>query len=208
MQIKGRVQSKFAVVSDIVYEDIVFRNLTRYHDSHDDPAMAVRIEMLYGGGGVVVKPPAFLEDPAMGFKSTQEFFRAVMRQGMSQSHEVRDERLRAIKVAAGSDEAGTYSDPYGGFLVPGTFMPNRLSLQAEGDPTAGRTMGVPMSTPTVQIPARTDKTHTSSVSGGMKGRCGLPPGWTSSLDCGLGRTQGAAPPPLRYYPGSAPARGS
>ena len=53
MQIKGRVQSKFAVVSDIVYEDIVFRNLTRYHDSHDDPAMAVRIEMLYGGGGVV-----------------------------------------------------------------------------------------------------------------------------------------------------------
>ena len=30
MQIKGRVGSHFAVVRDVVYEDIVFRNLTMY----------------------------------------------------------------------------------------------------------------------------------------------------------------------------------
>ena len=52
MQIKGRVGSHFAVVRDVVYEDIIFRNLTMYHDSRHDPAMAVRVEMLYGGGPV------------------------------------------------------------------------------------------------------------------------------------------------------------
>jgi HK97 family phage major capsid protein len=85
-----------------------------------------------------------------------------------------DERLQYLSgkrsgflAAAGSDEHGTYADPYGGFLVPAGFLPTLLSVQAEADPTIGRTTAIPMATPTVSIPARSDKTHTSSVSGGL-----------------------------------------
>jgi HK97 family phage major capsid protein len=80
-----------------------------------------------------------------------------------------DARLEPLKqhAAAGSDEAGGYSDPHGGFLVPEGFAPSLLQLQPEDDPIAGRTRPFPMSNPVVQIPARVDKDHTSSVSGGL-----------------------------------------
>merc|ERR1712078_648564 len=51
---KGHSDSKPATVSDILYEDIRFVNLTQFHDKHHDPAMAIRIEMSWGGG---VKDP-------------------------------------------------------------------------------------------------------------------------------------------------------
>lgn len=115
--------------------------------------------------------PAFEDDPKRGFKSTHEFFRAVLSHSMSSPgpihpRAVKDERLKFL-ATAGSDEAGTYSDPYGGFLVPSGFLPSLLQLAAEGDPTAGRTQQIPMATPKVCIPARTDKTHTTSVTGGL-----------------------------------------
>ena len=47
-------------------------------------------------------------------------------------------------------------------------MPDLLKVQAETDPTASRTTKVPMSSPTVKFNARTDKNHTSSVSGGLQ----------------------------------------
>jgi len=106
---------------------------------------------------------AFEADPKRGFKTSQEFFKTVMAAGQGRPQ---DDRL-CFLATAGSDEAGSYSDPYGGFLVPSGFMPNLLQLQAEGDPTAGRTMAIPMATPKITIPARTDKDHTSSVSGGL-----------------------------------------
>jgi len=71
------------------------------------------------------------------------------------------------QAVVGSDEQGGYSDPHGGFLVQPTFLPQMLQLGFEGDPTTGRTQAVPMSSPAVRIPARTDKTHTTSVSGGF-----------------------------------------
>lgn len=116
--------------------------------------------------------PAFLDDPNRGFKSTQEFFRAVL--SASEGRHTSDERLlflsgrrNGFSMTAGSDEAGGYADPYGGFLVPHGFMPQLLQVAAEADPTAGRTTAIPMQSPQVTIPARTDKTHTSSVSGGL-----------------------------------------
>jgi len=108
---------------------------------------------------------SFQDDPNKGFKTPTEFFSSVME--ATKAGQVRDERLRFL-TTAGSDEHGTYSDPYGGFLVPAGFSPNMLSVQAETDPTAGRTTQVPMESPQVSWPARTDKTHTTSVSGGLR----------------------------------------
>ena len=71
------------------------------------------------------------------------------------------------RMAAGSDEQGVYQDQYGGFAVPTTTYPGILEVGGEMDPTMGRTMDIPMATPSINITARTDKDHSKSVSGGF-----------------------------------------
>lgn len=73
----------------------------------------------------------------------------------------------APRAAVGSDEAGTYSDQYGGALVPTSRAPGFLQLEAEPDPTDGLTTPLPMATPSVEIAAATDKDHSTSVTGGL-----------------------------------------
>ncbi len=106
----------------------------------------------------------FEDDPKKGFKSPREFMMAVMEVGQGRAKP--DARLQYL-AAAGSDEQSGSDDPYGGFLVPEGFSPNMLQVDPEADPTAGRTTNVPMDVPTVNIPARTDKNHSTSVSGGL-----------------------------------------
>jgi HK97 family phage major capsid protein len=110
--------------------------------------------------------PAFAEDPRCGFKSPREFLMAVLQNSDGPSTAARDERLRFL-AAAGSDEQGGYADPYGGFLVPTGFAPDFLQLQPEDDPISSRVTNIPMTSPRVEIPARVDKDHTTSVSGGL-----------------------------------------
>jgi HK97 family phage major capsid protein len=135
------------------------------------------------------------DDPRRGFQSHRDFLLAAMtNSGMRERSQVDDERLRplavfdkedrsaggelafmlpeaftppSLRAAVGSDEQGGYADRYGGFAVPTTTLPGLLQLGAEADPTAGRTQSVPMATPSVEIPARTDKNHATSVSGGF-----------------------------------------
>lgn len=129
-------------------------------------------------------------DPRRGFDGHQDFYLSVIENKKAQNKEdVKDERLRplavndeegelaflmprafntpTIRAAAGSDEQGTYAEQYGGFTVPETTLPGLLSVPFEGDPTIGRTQMVPMATPMVKIPARTDKNHSTSVAGGF-----------------------------------------
>lgn len=135
-------------------------------------------------------------DPRRGFASHRDFLLACMANaGFRAVADVADERLRplavvaaqddpnargevvfllpeaftpgSLRAAVGSDEQGEYSDRYGGFAVPSTLSTNLLQLGMEADPSAGRTQPVPMATPLVEIPARTDKDHTTSVSGGL-----------------------------------------
>ncbi len=135
------------------------------------------------------------DDSKKGFKGHQDFLRTVMsNRGATARENVADERLRALAVfdgddemaageiafmlpvaftprslraAAGSDEQGVYDDRYGGFTVTPTFLPGMLQLGFEGDPTSGRTQPLPMASPTVEMVARVDKDHTSSVAGGF-----------------------------------------
>lgn len=132
------------------------------------------------------------DDPQRGFSSHREFFLSVIdNSGLRDRAQVADERLAPLAVAdredkqasgelafllpsafapqaaAGSDEQGTYSDPHGGFAVPTSRAPGMLSVGFEGDPTAGRTRNIPMATPAIEIMARTDKDHSTSVAGGF-----------------------------------------
>lgn len=104
------------------------------------------------------------EDPSGGFKGHKDFFTAVMNAGMGRQL---DSRLARFQATQGSDEQGTYSDPYGGFLVPTTVAPGVLSVAAEDDPLAGLVTSVPMATTSVKFNARVDKNHSTSVSGGL-----------------------------------------
>lgn len=135
------------------------------------------------------------DDPRRGFTSHREYMLAVMANaGSRERSQVAEERLRPLAVfdkddrqaggelafvlpqaftprslqaAAGSDEQGGYADRFGGFSVPTQVMPGLLTTPFEGDPTAGLTQPVPMGAPMVEFNARTDKDHTSSVSGGF-----------------------------------------
>lgn len=131
-------------------------------------------------------------DPKRGFNSHRDFFASVIENsGHHDRADVGDTRLASLavmdksdraaggelafmlpsgfgpKAAAGSDEQGVYDDTYGGFSVGKTRAPGMLQVGFEGDPTAGLTQNIPMASPTVEIMARTDKDHTSSVSGGF-----------------------------------------
>uniref|UniRef100_A0A6M3KC66 Putative capsid protein n=1 Tax=viral metagenome TaxID=1070528 RepID=A0A6M3KC66_9ZZZZ len=105
----------------------------------------------------------YADDAKRGFKTPREFLLRVMDAGRGRRV---DDRLKSLR-AAGSDEAGEYADPYGGFLVPAGFITEPLKLTPEADPIGGRVMRIPMTNASVNIPARVDKTHTSSVSGGL-----------------------------------------
>ena len=121
----------------------------------------------------------FEEDPKKGFKTPQSFLAAVLNRDTNRASKNTSEQNAALSMqfrsskgeimaAAGSDEQSTFADPYGGYLLPEGFSPQLMQVNPEADPTAGRTLNVPMASPTVKIPARVDKNHTSSVSGGLR----------------------------------------
>ncbi|MFQ5625595.1 MAG: phage major capsid protein [Methyloligellaceae bacterium] len=110
--------------------------------------------------------PVWEDDPKKGFKTPREFLLAVYENSRRPGAAVEDQRMKFL-AAAGSDEHGEFDDSYGGFLVPAGFSPDLLKVQAETDFIAPLTRKIPMSVPTVNIPARGDKTHTTSVTGGL-----------------------------------------
>lgn len=118
-----------------------------------------------------------LDDPKKGYQNRRSFFEDVI-QAARQPERLSDnlKRLSANLIrkqavmagkAVGSDEQIGTHDAFGGFLVPVAFTPDVLRIEPEADPMAGRVTGIPMASPEVKQPARVDKNHTTSVSGGL-----------------------------------------
>ncbi len=155
---------------------------------------AAALQVVGPTGKVEVGKNRVEEDPRRGFTTHRDFLLAVMENsGLRDRGLVSDERLQPLAVAdredrqaageiaylmprgfnptflaaAGSDEQGGYDDTVGGFLVRRGLLATLLQVGMEGDPTAGRTAAIPMEAPTVDIPARVDKNHQTSVSGGF-----------------------------------------
>lgn len=106
-------------------------------------------------------------DPKKGFRDSREFLVAVLNDGLGRARDNRLAHVRApMRAAVGSDEHSVADNTHGGFLVPEGLMPGLLSRDIEGDPFANTTK-VAMAVPTLQVSARTDSTHTTSVSGGL-----------------------------------------
>jgi len=111
--------------------------------------------------------PRSVQADNKGFRTPREFVLAVTKAYRSNNVDDRLKPLQARNFAAGSDEQSTIEDPYGGFLVPIAFTPTVLQVEPEPDPTAG-TRKIPMSSPRIEISARVDKTHSNSVTGGLR----------------------------------------
>lgn len=107
------------------------------------------------------------DDPKKGYANHRHFLLDVIKASRTGRE---SEQLSYLKVraAAGGDEHSTFSDPYGGYLVPIGFMPEMMRIDPEDDPTMGRTMMIPMEVPILGFPARVDKDHSTSVSGGLR----------------------------------------
>lgn len=121
----------------------------------------------------VVARESFLDDPKRGYETPRAFLFDVLAHDMGQMAKVkRPSNLRSLRVvdvqaAAGSDEQGGYANPYGGFAVPTGLVPGLQTRGFDGDPIGALVTPLPMASPVVRVNARTDSTHTSSVSGGL-----------------------------------------
>ena len=111
--------------------------------------------------------PAWEEDANLGYKKQRDFFADVIAAGQGRQLDSESQQKLNYLATAGSDEQMVGNDAYGGFLVPEGFLAQLYSVGPEMDPIGGRVTNIPMGSPSVKIPARTDKNHTSSVSGGL-----------------------------------------
>lgn len=107
------------------------------------------------------------DDPCAGFKSAADMLHGIIAYGRENRLTDANSGLRYLQATAGSDEQGEYANPYGGFLVPSQFVNTTLSIGVEADPSMGRTRKISMGSPSIDIPARVDKNHSNSVSGGL-----------------------------------------
>lgn len=140
-----------------------------------------RLESVQPGRKELFAEAKALPEGHYGFRTPREYLECVMKAYLDPSKPV-DKRLQGLSTsyirkqkteagiyikAAGSDEASGANDPYGGFLVPTGFSPDLMKLDPEADPMAGKVTVIPMGNPIIKIPARVDKNHTTSVSGGL-----------------------------------------
>lgn len=133
-------------------------------------------------------------DPRRGFEGPRDFLQSVYAARKARDRDsVTDHRLRAVSVreagaaggplafalplaftpkviqaAAGSDEQGTYADPYGGFAVRAPGVTDFALGAVESDPTVGRTLVLPMDAPELGVVARVGTTHSTSVTAGLE----------------------------------------
>jgi len=111
--------------------------------------------------------PAWEDDANLGYKRERDFFADVIAAGQGKRLDSDAQQKLNYLATAGSDEQMGSNDAYGGYLVPEGFLAQLYQVGPEMDPIGSRVTNIPMGNPTVKIPARTDKDHSSSVSGGL-----------------------------------------
>lgn len=118
--------------------------------------------------GITVGKDRREDDPNKGYKTHKHFLLEVM--DVCRGTPMTDGLKLLARIqgkAVGGDEQSVFADPYGGFLLPEAFTPELLRIEPEADPMAGKTRMVPMQAAHVSFPARVDKDHSTSVSGGL-----------------------------------------
>ena len=116
--------------------------------------------------GSVHTRPAFEEDPRFGFATDRDFLNGVMNAYIRPDKA--DDRIKAVVNAVGSDEYSKGDWKSAGVLIPEQMIDRILSTTPEADFITPRCTRIPMGSSTVKIPARVDKDHSTSVTGGTR----------------------------------------
>jgi HK97 family phage major capsid protein len=115
--------------------------------------------------GAIHTRPRFEDDPQNGFNDQRDFLNAVT--DLFSNGDTEDPRLKlVIKNTVGSDEYSRGDWESLGLAVPRGFLGTVLTTGSEADFFTGRMTSIPMSTNSLDIPARVDKDHSTSVDGG------------------------------------------
>lgn len=125
-------------------------------------------------GNVSVKPN-LENDPRFGYASDEQgggrefLFDVANAYKESCNPEKINPRLRSIITnAVGDDEYARGNWGSAGVLIPDAMINRILSLTPEADFLTPRMTSIPMATPSISIPARVDKNHSTSVTGGTR----------------------------------------
>lgn len=119
---------------------------------------------------------AFLDDPKRGFKSVRNLLSDLRQSAVRGSLSPQLKSLLPsaeylaggeMQATAGSDEHSTFDYGSLGVMVPNALLPGVMTMPAPDDPFPD-TLKVPLVGGAVEILARTDKNHSSSVSGGLR----------------------------------------
>lgn len=166
-QLNDRIESQLAAEAASIKRAEALESLSVDPDANRRKSQASK-----PSGTIQVSEPGFTNDPMKGFSSPKEFFSKVV--DLSQRHSdprrasaaAEDARVKYL-ATAGTDEHSGQSDPYGGLLVPVAMSPDVRSIGADTNPLLGMVTNVPMQSRTVEVLARVDKNHSTSVSGGL-----------------------------------------
>jgi len=120
--------------------------------------------------GITSRPLWEDDKEKFGFHNQQEYLGAVINAYKNKSNpDVIDVRLKAsVMNAIGSDEFSKANWESAGMTVPRGFINTIMQLEPEADLLTGGATRIPMSAPIVDIPARVDKDHRTSVTGGFR----------------------------------------
>lgn len=152
------LQNRISAKVDSVTADV--KNLTDKHDATD--GKLAELEQSIANIQLVHNEDL---DPMGGYKNHAEFLVDVK----NAANGTVPDRLKKF-AAVGTDEQATFSNPDGGFLLPegimeGIMETDPFAIQAD---TGLSTRRIPMQQQIVNINARVDKNHSSSVTGGFR----------------------------------------
>lgn len=116
-------------------------------------------------GSITVRE-SFERDPRFGFRTDNEFLRECL--NATRNPDKADKRIIAVINAVGDDEYSKGKWQSAGILIPETMIDRILSMTPEADFITPRCTRIPMGTSSVKIPARVDKDHSTSVTGGTR----------------------------------------
>lgn len=120
------------------------------------------------GQSISVRPAWEDDNDKYGFRDQREFLNSVVNLYRSNGNQF-DERLKkSVANAVGSDEFTRADWEAQGIMIPRGFISSVIQLDPEADQLTSLMTRIPMSAPTVDIPARVDKDHSTSVTGGFR----------------------------------------
>lgn len=130
-----------------------------------------------GASAPAVAREAFMDDPKRGYRDLRAFLTDVVgsaSRGLSpQLKSLQPDRSYFLAptggtmATAGTDEHSTYDYGSLGAMLPAALLPGVLSTPAPDDPFPD-TLRIPLAGQSVEIVARVDRNHSSSVSGGLR----------------------------------------